>query len=634
MSVLYVVARVDDWRSTSFSARVDAIKAHYDLADRDDMQTYERLFERAGIGIFVAWNQPSNLTFRHFHDEGPKKYILTNFPFGYSAVSPGPVESVGARLTQRLRENNGVIKQLHPPLTVLAIDETAGTVEFWNDALGLSKILHLKAPGLDVFSNRPIAAHFLAAKEPTPSVEGWAAQQVVGAVGSLTPYSDLSRLLSGSRGKVTRRSVTVDRTPHEYAYFVEPPAAEPTVGLNRVRDELHSFGDFTGLQAALSGGRDSRVSAAVFASDPKTAFRTNYPPELELVVARQLVERLPKFARFKTDEQLAAIDTTGKTFWTTKSPTAATQTIEVRATQRTRIMEGFGVAGSLASDARGQTFNPQKSASIGIAGDGGESAKAYYWSPRMASGAFARSLSAFQKDIKTPLRERIRSHPLTSVPALHFVKKEYEVVLTNAVADAVARAHDNGIYGYRFFDYWWLSERFAAGQSTGYNFDHTVMPFMAPEFTATGLQMPPQKRATASLLTDLAAHYQPQWAEVPYFDQLIGSSSLEMRQTYRRNELLWEGEGREWFMDAIHSAHHFGEPYDHPRILEYFETAQKLPHVDKLKANPKGYGLVYRFAFAEFCEDVSAKIRAIKGSSRTHAPAGSWLRTLFRRHTA
>src|SRR5690606_3353451 len=47
----------------------------------------------------------------------------------------------------------------------------------------------------------------------------------------------------------------------------------------------------------------------------------NYPPELELVVARQLVERLPNFAAFENDKQLAAIDSTGKKIWKTKSPT-------------------------------------------------------------------------------------------------------------------------------------------------------------------------------------------------------------------------------------------------------------------------------------------------------------------------
>ena len=432
----------------------------------------------------------------------------------------------------------------------------------------------------------------------------------------------------------SRRGVTVDRTPHEYAYFTEPPINEPTVGINRVKDELESFGDFPELELALSGGRDSRVPAAVFASDPKAILRTNYPPELELVVARQLVERLPNFAAFENDKQLAAIDSTGKKIWKTKSPTAAKQTVDVRATQRTRVMEGFGIAHSLASDARAEIFNSQKLASVSISGDGGESAKAYYWSPRMSSGAIARSLAAFREDIKTPLRERILTHPLTSVPHLHFVKKAYEVVLTEAVEQAVARASDNGIYGYRFFDYWWLTQRFAAGQTTGYTFGHTIMPFMSPEFTATGLQLPPPQRATSSLLADLAVHYQPRWADVPYFDELIRTTPLEMRQTYRKKELLWEGAGREWFMDVLHSAGHFGEPYDYPRILEYFENAHELPYTDQLNANPKAYGLVYRHAFGEFCKDVAATIRAMKSSSPVGQYGRFHLRALFRRRMA
>lgn len=117
MSVLYVVARANNWRATPFSARVDAIKTHYDLQNRDDVQTYERYFERAGIGVFVAWKEPQNLIFKHFHAEGSRKYILTNFPFGYSAACAGPVASVGSRIAQGLREDNELIRRLHPPLS-------------------------------------------------------------------------------------------------------------------------------------------------------------------------------------------------------------------------------------------------------------------------------------------------------------------------------------------------------------------------------------------------------------------------------------------------------------------------------------------------------------------------------------
>ena len=54
------------------------------------------------------------------------------------------------------------------------------------------------------------------------------------------------------------------------------------------------------------------------------------------------------------------------------------------------------------------------------------------------------------------------------------------MVLTEAVYQAFEHAIYYGIYGYRFFEYMMLTQRFAAGQTTCYTFSHTIMPYISP----------------------------------------------------------------------------------------------------------------------------------------------------------
>ena len=613
--LLIAVAKLSpkEWDRVSFRSRCELLNEYYGLDKVKGLSVYKRYFPQTGIGVFAAYKsfQGLNVSFGEVSDG--LACFVSHLPFGsstaLSAGAPGPRSPID--ISNLLVQSPGAIASLNPPITVWRINEADGSVEFWNDCLGLAKTFVLETDAGKVFSSRPVAAHLFAMRNPSPDEMGWAAEQLLGwYISDSTPYSNLKRCKGGSHAYFDAQGLSLKETNYAATWFHEAARSTSQETFSNFSQEFNQFSTTELVDTALSGGRDSRASAALAAYffPGQVRFRTNEPPKLEGIIARQLIEKLGTFDRFNKD-QTRAFDTSGRVIWAANVPKVS----EIEFADRARgwVDTYEGMAASVAiynSPPQYRYFSPEESFAPSIAGAAGESAKAYYWSPRMLSGAYAVHIKRFIKDIKsTHISERLLTHPLTKLSDYPFVSNDFREVVSGAITDEQSVATEHDIHGYRFLDYWWLTNRFGAGATIAYAGITTVMPFMATDYIRRALQMAPVERAQSKLLDEITLLFQPNWKDIDYFDQAQFKAPVELKRYHREQSLLWEGKLKKPFFEILHNSSALGYPYNRSELIRFFSKVD-VPSTATAGLNIKALGLVHRHYFAEFCENISRNI--------------------------
>lgn len=612
MSLLFVAARLSaaEWASVPFDQRVGLVREHYvSRPGWSGMVERQWFFPQAGIGIYVAYQQQPRKLFFHESREGRRTDFISHAPFGYQLVAPGtPLERLPSALARAVDNDSTKLLDLSPAQNLVTVDEDASTFLLRNDLLGLAKAYMLKAPGGEVIASRPIAAHLMAAHKPVLSSMGWAAQQLHGwFLSHLTPFQNTRELLGGTTIRMDFRGLHEARHLHVAKWFTEPPARSMFAGFERFMAEFAEFVEPDEMDVALSGGRDSRASAALFLHyyQDKVRLRTNEPPMLEGIVARQLVERLPNFERFRSDRS-TAYDGRGRVIWRANNPKVVEVEVFSRSAQWAYIAEGMNVPVAIyGNPPPGPVFSAAEQFIPAIAGVAGESAKAYYWSPNMVSGAYAKSLQTFRQDITTvPIAERLKTHPLTMPSDTPIIAQEYRVPLLQVIRDSQREATSLGIHGYRFLDYWWLTNRFGVGSVL---FGATsIMPFLVPEYTSYALQRPPMERTRGQTLSEIVSHFQPEWSGVAYFDELQNSVPREQLRAYRDRSILWEGDLAGDFFSMVDSSPALDDPFNRDEIRRLYRS--EIDSGQKQALNVRALGLIQRHTLWEYCNEIGERI--------------------------
>ena len=615
--ILFAISKLNssEWQRVSFESRCALIEDYYELKKKPNILIYKKFFEKSDVGIFVAYQKFNNVNYNLFSSSNGITGFLTHFPFGVNSIYTSDNQLDPSDLINRISFDHQLIGLLNPPIGVVRIDELNQSVEFWNDALGLAKSFLLKNKRGVTLSNRPIAAHFLSLTPPKPDDLGWASEQLLGWYSNeSTPYEDTNRLSGGSYIKFDSQELIKSNTNLAAKLFLETPKISLGECFEKFSSEYNLFFKPHEIDVALSGGRDSRASAAIaahFFSD-RAQFRTNEPPALEGIIARSLIENLSFFSRFN-QERNRAYDLNGRMLWKANKPINSNVPFEEKFEKWVRFYEGIASSGSLMNNPpKNKYFSDNESLFTSISGAAGESAKAYYWSPRMVSGAYASSLKNFREDILgTHISKRIKTHPLTQLARQDFIVDDLRDYLNKSIYATQKIATSFGIHGYRFLDYWWLVNRFGAGGGEAYAGVSTIMPFMAIDFMKSALQMNPMQRAQCKMLNDIVLLFNNEWKDVKYFDELQNKVSPDLIRYYRGANLLWSGEMRDFFFDIVNYSPALSYPYKRNEIIKNFIVGD-IPFADQAALNKKGLGLVHRHYFYNICLELTDLINKAK----------------------
>jgi hypothetical protein len=616
--LLFSIFRLANYTTSAHvHRRFREIEKHYRADSAFGVNFIRYYDEISRVGCHVVWQAFKNENYRRCHEDEEQISGFTGSPFGYSQILSSPstgLESISDRLARHLVERPGDIELMHPPFTLFHISKRTNTATILTDVAGFTRTFRLESDGGFAVSNRPLVPFFLTLTKPTLSALGWAALEANGYIfGELSPFEGLKRNPPGAAFKIAPNEIRLTQNEAVLRWFCEP-APDPFVGLDRLAREVQILRDDEVIDVGISGGRDSRASAAwsyrYFGN--RVRGRTTYPPRLEREIARSLAERAPGFYKFDDDDHAVRAD--GTTLWkgNLRRPPRR-QYILKRAADWAYLREGSGIASALYQNCGAQSvFSPRETNGVSVPGIGGELAKAYAYRPMQVSGVYAKDIRKWMEEVRTiPAYKRLASHPSTAQKAKHFARGDYLAVLEDYISAAYAKAQDAGISGYRFFDYWYLVGRMAGAQTQEEVHTAMLLPFLVPEFIRAGGTDTLERKINVQLSRDMVATYVPAWSDVPYFDEIQNQRPQEDLRFFSEEEYLWRPPNDRDFFNIIEESPAFDEPYDRSKIISEYHAARDQ-NAPSAALNVLAHGLLYRHAVYELAQDVGEKIANLR----------------------
>jgi hypothetical protein len=502
--------------------RVGRVGRHYggliaDALDRD----------RAGDGTtgLALWRRHDDrLRWPLWVEAGNVAAAMTAVPTGWRRVvdarEPG---SAAPALARALADEPRRAAELNPPF-VIGVRDGAGSLVIVNDFLGAGRLYELRFDRGWAWSNRLGALPVFAGIRPEPDHQAWAVFAAAGwFLGEGTPIRGARKVPPATVISVDRRGthpagISVEHQATDAPRRAVSPrrrrlsrsataAAEHVIGL---AEDLATAWDAS-LAISLTGGRDSRVSAAAaVAAGLEATFNTGDQVPGEVDVVRELVARAPRalehmvYAPEPEDEGDADL-------W-----------------QRIREIHLVHDGVRNPQEVRRPSEVPQRhSPRPTLSGHGGELGHGFYYPRKDKLRRLRRGRD--RALIEQLERNARRRHSAAVEEGYARYLEECERTL------AAGRAH--GLRGPVLLDWFYMAQRLpyrsGLGARSGRSSACTV-----PAFVRGAFDLRPRDRLKARLHRAVVADLVPEWAEVPFFRS---EGDEEMPELHRRR--IWERPG-------------------------------------------------------------------------------------------
>jgi asparagine synthase (glutamine-hydrolysing) len=447
---------------------------------------------------------------------------------GVTAISLGipvsaPTTGGPLGMARRLLAGEDVHATVVPPFGLVAQD-VDGRVVIQQDWLGHCRLFTATAGGITGFSNRPSLLATLLTGCVRPSQEGWESYALAGHFGESTSAIEDVRLLHpGERVTCRRVGDAGWSTAHETRFaaddVVRAGVAARDGGVESALDmaaaafrrTIASLDDLydAEISLGLSGGKDSRLMAAVFvAAGRMPNFFTNGDTAAEGETARRLVEIIGQtrhmYPRHTVGHGVAA------------------KVLDVGLVERTTRLQrhyDFQFPSSYLARPAVARQLPATLGGISINGAAGELATGYWYpadpdAPRedMRAHLFSTLLNASGPDVAAPAateRQRLR------------------------VAALLDHAATLGLDGHEQADYLYLIERMRRWATSAYRVG-MVVPFLTPDVVAATFALTAEDKRSRRLHNGLLRRFVGEWVDVPYVSVSTGRSHATR---------VWQGDG-------------------------------------------------------------------------------------------
>mgnify|MGYP002711991302 CR=1 FL=1 len=426
-----------------------------------------------------------------------------------------------------------------------------GNVRVWTDYLGLGRCFYLQNEEFFAASNHLGALTKFATSKLQVDEEALGGFAAVGFY-----FNDLSPV-KGIRHLGKSQLISVDRdgsiTKRNYFDLTTLVSPDPEgVSIDETLAELQTVARNTDLLSketctvALSGGRDSRMTAAIWLSAGCDAdVRTIGTLEGEATIAKELMLRYPEASRSNS--------VTHRISYPDLKP--------VSMPFGDRIENAFslwdGDANPKVLDSAVRFTRPKR---VSIGGMGGEICHGYYY---LRPG----QLEKLAKNVD-PLSEIERRFTKRAIS-----DKSREAV-SLAVRQTAGEATAHGIHGVERTDYFYLVQKFIRWPRQKTNFASAVF-LSSPSFIRASFRIKPKERVEKKLVTDLVAAAIPAWVDVPTY-----KASSEDLKVYGSAKALSFQKDPEDFWRIFNNADRWQPYFDTSRFEEFIELAladQGLP---------------------------------------------------------
>ena len=491
------------------------VQAHYQSLIADPLRRDESIGAEHGL---VLWQRPdAHLRWPLWAQAGGLAMATTGVPTGWeSVVGPKPPAEAAPELAEALDRDPRKAAGLNAPLVVGLRNADENTLRVVNDCLGVGRLYEMRTDDGWVWSNRLGALPIFAGVKPQADPRGWAILAAAGwFLGDSTPIAGTAKVPAGTMIEVRVRdgatTVEHDATAERERTLVAP-RGRAADGIAAAADDVtvlaRCVGEAWGVPTVidLSGGRDSRVSAAAAISGGLSAeFKThdNEPGETDTV--RALIAAAPQ----PMEHVVLEPET---------SDTADDLATRLRAIHL--VHDGMRNP----QEVRRPTAIPQvDSIPPAMSGHGGEIGHGFYYANR-------RALFQLRRGGRDGLMKRL----MTAARRRHGAAREDAYDSYRAECDRVLSAGAGaGISGPALLDYFYLAERLPyrsglGGRSGRYSACATN------GFVRAAFDLKPGERLQSKLHKEVVARLVPEWKDVPFY----AGGSGQMPTTRRTR--IWE----------------------------------------------------------------------------------------------
>ncbi len=405
-------------------------------------------------------------------------------------------------VASELDEDFGLIDRILPPYANAAI--RPGLLTVCIDSLGFAKVYRAKAGGLSAWSNSAMLTSLFCFGRANQSEDGWTALLAQEAfLGNSTPLAgvQLEEPRTFIRATDTPSGLQIERhdslTPLFWAQAPEDVAAAIDAAVSNTYRSISALG-VGPLTVPLSGGRDSRLLAAIGLKHGLIdEFWTSSPPELDVTLAKKLIDRLDREIPWSTrDRSAEAQRLDGEAV----ADGRTTADIWNRLEDYQAFAEGEGVVGL-------ETRRPSLRHSVDGAtlwGIGGEFARAFYYKqPATVMPALALQRFWAARQLAPPMVDPLVAQDLLE-PRIRQMRDELSA---------------SGIGGLHQLDHYYVFQRVRRlqnrlGTTSG------IRPYFSPAYLAATLSQTPLERVQTRYYETVINRAYPAWANLPYSHEL------------------------------------------------------------------------------------------------------------------
>ncbi len=446
------------------------------------------------LGVVTWGRAASACRWPVWSDTGTLAVATTHVPTGWPRVIGGvAAPDAPMALARALLERPSAADELDAPYVLAMLDRVERTLTIRNDPLGAGRLYEMRLEGGCAWSNRVGALPLFAGSRPRADARGWALMAACGwFMGDTTAIAGVTKASPG--GIVVAGPDGIRRTRGSLASMVAPRApASTSEQIDETVDQMTTLASTLGdlseapLEVSLSGGRDSRVSAAAaLGAGVDARFITTDTRPGEAGIARQVAA-----AAGQPVEHVVL------------APDHLDPNIESSAAMQHLLHDGMIAPECLRVAAHVPRREPPSALMTGY---GGAIAKGFFyrrsgWLEQIRSHGDAAALERVERFCR-------RKHSAARDDA--YVEMRCEVERT------LGEGHSHGLDGPSLLDWFYLVERLPHKSGFGSR-DAVASVFLTPAFIRAAFDMTPEQRTDNALHRELIGRLVPDWADVPFF---------------------------------------------------------------------------------------------------------------------
>jgi hypothetical protein len=498
-------------------ARLARVEAHFGGLYADPLERAQSLGERHGLAL---WRRPDErLRWPLWAMEGPLAAGFTAVPTGWGRVVDELDPSAAAiALARAIEADPARIAELNPPFVLGARDSERDSLTIVNDAVGAGRLYELALPeGGRVWSNRLAALPLFAGVAPAADERSWRVFAAAGwFLGETTPIegarkvpptSSISVRVAGERTLVERTDTGVRArlvTPRRAR--LGESAQEAAAAATGIAADFGRAWDAP-IEISLSGGRDSRISAAAaVAAGIDATFSTTDQDPGEVEVVRELIGAAPVPMRHEIVHP------------------EPEEPPEGGFAERVRDIHLVHDGLRNPQEVRRPTEIPHSMRlAPTLSGHGGELGHGFYYGRRRKLRRIRRGR---ERGPITQLERNARRKHSAAVP------EAYDEYLAECEA-TLAEGRAAGLEGPELLDWYYLAQRLPYRSGLGAR-SGRASACVTPAFVRGAFDLSPRQRLGAKLHRPVIAAAVPEWKDVRFFTGASGA----MPEIRRRR--IWE----------------------------------------------------------------------------------------------